>query len=231
MSFTITGTKSTASTSNLSSYASGNFTALAGEYLIVFVVSTDTLATGTMTGSMTYTKITSTRFGATNANTVYAFISNEVPSSSSGHTATFSCAGDAATGALMFVIRIQPDYYPGAKYGLSAIKQYATTSGAAASTPTVTLGAVTDTNNPVLLFVGNLTNPATLNAGGGLTEMYDTGYNTPTTGGWVGFAPNGYTSSSVSAGSTSASYYGGIAIELDVTPAPTISTSSFFSFF
>ena len=230
MAFTITGTKSTASTSNTTSYASGTFTALAGEYLIVFVVSTNTLATGTMTGSMTYTKITSTTFGATNANTVYAFISNEVPSSSSAHTATFSCAGDAATGALMFVIRIQPDYI-GAKYALSAVKQYATTNGAAASTPTATLGAVTDTNNPVLLFVGNLTNPAALNAGGGLTEMYDTGYSTPTTGGWVGFTSNGYTSSSVAAGSPSTSYYGGIAIELDVTPAPTTNTSNFFSFF
>jgi len=110
------------------------------------------------------------------------------------------------------------------KVGAAAIKQSAKTeNGAAAGTPAVTLGASADTNNALVYVVGNGTNPAGMTTPTGFTERADTGQNTPSIGLENCTANSGITIATITSGSTSASAFGAIAVELDVGIAGALS--------
>ena len=230
MSFLITGAKNTNLTTNTSSYASGSFTALQGDLLIVFVVSSDTAAAGGLTSSsgLTFTKIVSQAYST---GTVYAFVSDAVPTSTSGHACTFTCTGDAATGASIAVLAFRPQELD-TRYGMSAIKQYAVNSGSASSTPSVSLTNLTTLNNSLFLGVGMSTNPPSLTPETGYTEMYDTGYSTPTTGMWCATkeVENGVRFD-LAANSLAPSAWAAIGLEIDTTLVPVANSSAFFAFF
>jgi len=210
----------TASTSNATSYASGAFTPAANDLLIAFVVASGTVATGTMTssvGGQTFTKITSFAYSAS-ANTVYAFVSDQLVSATS-QTVTFDCTGDNATGAVIFVARISGM----SRTGLSAIKQSAGQANQSASTtPAPAFGASALTGNPTLGVIGNATSPAGMTPPTGWTENAsgDTGYSTPTTGGEYVYRDSGFTGTTITWGGTSASVFASLIVELDTSAPP-----------
>lgn len=211
---TVTHRIATASTSNVTSYASGAFTPAAGDLLVAFVVASGTVATGTMTDSQSlgFTKITSA-LKATSVDTVYAFVSNNLAANSS-MTVTFDCTGDAATGAVIFVASVSGML----RVGLNAITQSAIQENQAASgTPAPAFTNAVNTNNPTLGCVGNSSNPAGITPPSSWTEdaAGDTGYNTPPTGGEYAFRNSGFTGTTITWGSTSATAFGAIILELD----------------
>lgn len=211
---TVTHRIATASTSNVTSYASGAFTPAAGDLLIAFVVASGTVATGTMTDSQSlgFTKVTSA-LKASSVDTVYAFVSNNLAANSS-MTVTFDCTGDAATGAVIFVASVSGML----RAGLNAIAQSAIQENQAASgTPAPAFTNAVNTNNPTLGSVGNGSNPAGMTPPSSWTEdaAGDTGYNTPPTGGEYAFRNSGFTGTTITWGSTSATAFGAIILELE----------------
>lgn len=214
---TTTAVTPTTSTTNAGTYASAAFTPANNDLLIVFVVASGTVAAGIMTGTgvSSFTKVTSALF-AVSANTVYAFIANGLVKAAS-QTVTFDCSsGGSASGAAVMPFRIAGM----SRSGLNAIRQSITQANqAAAGTPTPTFGSSCLTGNVTLSCVGNSTSPATLTTAVGWTEAAgeDVGYATPTTGADAIFRDSGFTGTAVTWGSTSATAFGDIAIELDTT--------------
>ena len=206
---------STPSTSNATSYVSGAFTPVANDLLVVFVAATATVAAGTMTGTggvgFINTGILAT--WNTGANTIYVFVADALAAASS-QTVTFDCTGDGATGCVIEVVRVSGM----TRTGNSAVRQNQSANDQAASTtPSVTFGSACLTGNPTLGVVGNSTNPAALTTPTNWTERDDTGYGTPTTGTEYVTRDSGFTGTAMTWGSTSASIYGVIGIELDTS--------------
>jgi hypothetical protein len=211
---TVTHRIATASTANATSYASASFTPAAGDLLVAFVVASGTTATGTMTDSQTvgFTKVTSAVKNAS-ADTVYAFVSNGLVAASS-MTVTFDCTGDGATGAVIFVASISGMI----RTGLNAVAQSATQDNQAASaTPAPSFSNTVRIGNPTLGLVGNSSNPAAVTPPTSWTEdaAGDTGYNTPPTGGEYAFRDSGFNGTTITWGSTSATAFGAIILELN----------------
>ena len=215
---TVTHAISTASTAGGTSYASGAFTPAADDLLVAFVFATSTVATGTMTDSQSlgFTKVTSAVKGGT-AHTLYAFVANALAAASS-MTVTFDCTGDPASGAIVQVARIAGM----SKTGLTAILQSAKLENqSAGGTPTATFPASALTGNPTLGAVGNGTNPATVTNPSGWTERADAGYSVPDAGQEYVSRDSGFTGTVITWGSTSASTFCDLIVELDASGAGT----------
>lgn len=209
MATTILGV-STPSTSNASSYASGAFTPAAGDLLIAFVVATGTVhptsaAAMTDSQSLGWDLLAATTFNG-GADSLFVFAARK-PAAASSMTVTFACSGDAATGANVGVMRI-------AGADGVYVRQVAVATGAASTTPAVTLDNAIDSANPLVGCVGNGTNPATITAPGSWTESSDTGYNTPACGIELVRRDSGATGSTVTWGSTSGTAWAAAIVEV-----------------
>lgn len=208
----------TADTTALSAYPAASFTPAIGDLIVVFVAASGTVAAGTCSstgsGATTFSLVTSgTANGA--ADTNYCFISNTYVTDTDGHVVTFDCTGDPATGAIVacFTVSDVP------RVGLDAIRQSAKQDTTAAGTPAPAFGAAALTGNPTLGMVGNGTNPAGMTPPTSWTESSgaDVGYGTPATGLEAVFRNSGFTGTTVTWGSASASAFGSIIIELDLS--------------
>ncbi len=202
-------------TSNVTSYLTGSFATAANDLLVVFVVATATVAAGGCSdnGGGTYTKITSSTKNAS-ADTLYLFVANQLDPGSATRTVTFTSTGDAATGAVIIVLRVAGM----SKTGTAAVRQTAVQNNqASGTTPAPAFAASVLTGNPTVGFVGNATNPATMTPPAGWTEQGDVGYATPTTGGEGVSRDSGFSGTTITWGGTSGSAFGDIVAELDAT--------------
>lgn len=212
---TTTHAVATASTANVTSYASGAFTPAASDLLVAFVVATTTVAAGSMTNSagLTFTKIT-TALKGTSADTLYMFVADSLAAASS-QTCTFDCTGDAATGSVIYVVRVSGMTRTGSSSSLQTAKQENLGSG---GTPAATFPASALTGNPTLGFVsgsGAVTPPTSW------TELVaDTTYATPTTSAEYCTRDSGFTGTTITWGSTITGVSGCIIAELDTSAAP-----------
>ena len=99
--------------------------------------------------------------------------------------------------------------------GISAIRQSAVqTNGGATATPSFSFSAAALTGNPLIGGVVNGSNAATLTPPTGWTEDADLGYNTPATGLEIVHINSGFTGSSLTWGSTSATTFAALALEI-----------------
>ena len=220
---TCTAAVSTASTSNVSSYAAGTFTPALSDLLVIIVAtsgSVEPTAAGACTddrGGTYYLARYSTRSGAASSN--YIFVRNQLVASAVAHIVTFTCTGDAATGAVILAYRVSGM----TRAGLSAVRQTgAQTGAAAATTPTVSLSFAALTGNPLIGMVGSASNPVTVTPPSGWTEpgspLFDTGYSTPSAGCEGCHIDSGFTGSTVTWGSTVAGgAHGSVVVELDTS--------------
>lgn len=215
----VTHRVATASTSNVTSYASGSFTPGAGEVLVAFVYASGTAATGTMTDSqgLGFTKVTGESRG-TSADALYAFVSNAA-AAASAMTVTFDCTGDAATGALIFVAGVSSL----TRTGISAVKQFEGESNrnAGSGSPEVVFASSVLTGNPTLMFMADGDNPPAVTPPTGWTEPAggDTGFASPAVGGEYNYRNSGFTGTTVTWASAAATNWGSIGLELDTSSA------------
>lgn len=131
----------------------------------------------------------------------------------SATSTTFTIAPGATTGGGLQVFKVTGMTIAGP----AAIRQSALNiNGLATNTPAPSFGGTaTLTGNALIGAVFNGTSPATMTPPTGFTESQDVGYSTPTTGLETVFANSGITLSSVTWGSTSASAFSAVLIELD----------------
>jgi hypothetical protein len=210
----------TTSSSNTNSYASGSFAVAVGDLIVVFVTATATVAAASMTdslGEVTFTKITSA-LKASSGDTLYLFISNGFATSTSSRTVTFDCTGDNATGCIITAYSITGM----SKAGSAAVRQSAIQSNqAAAGTPAPAFTNAALTGNPTLGMVGNAATAApSMTEASGWTEGSDSAYSTPSTGQETIGRASGFTGTTITWGSTSATAFGDIIVELDASSFP-----------
>lgn len=205
------GTADTGVTPNVS----GAFTPALDDLLIAFVSSATTVdAAHPLSSSVgtTFTQITTAVKNAS-ADRLYAYVADTLVASATSQTVTVSDAGDASAGTIIYVARVSGMR----RLGPIAVRQSAIQSnGAAAGTPAPAFAVAALTENPCLGFVSNGTNPSTFTQPSGWTEgTADLGFATPTTGGEYAFINSGFTGTTVTWGSSSATAFGAIIIELD----------------
>jgi hypothetical protein len=226
------GTADTGNTPN----TSGAFTPALNDLLVVFVVVSGSVGSSSASLScstgMTFTPIQAENswvLFASSANGVMCFVSDSLVSSAVSQTVTTS-PSDAGTGSIIFVCRVSGM----TKTGATAIRQVAIQENQAASgTPAPVFSAAALTNNPTLGFIGNNSSPAGMTPPTGWTEPAttgDLGYGSPTTGGAYCFRDSGFTGTTITWGSTSASVFASIIIELDASGAGTTLTAGSGSF-
>lgn len=210
---TLTNVAGTASTTGGNTAASGSFTPVAGDLLVVFVAATGSITVATMISSIsgvTFTRITSV-LKNTSADTITIFVSNAfVPASA--QTVTAGNLGAGCTGAVILIYRVAGM----TRTGPDAIRQFSSqANGAAAGTPAPVFNVAALTGNPCVGCVGNSTNPATMTPTASWTEGSDLGYATPTAGAENQGIASGFTGTTVTWGSTSASAFGALIAELN----------------
>lgn len=212
---TITGRSSSASTTNTTSYASSAFTPAVGDLLVFLVLASETVDAGSVSSSAgyTFTKVATAHRNSTD--TLYVFVADSLVTSAVSQTLTYNCASDAATGCFRVVISISGM----ARTGASAVRQSAVqNTGTAGTTPAVTFGGAALTANPLVALLCNQANPATVTQPSGWSEQNDSGFNTPTTGFEYANINSGFTSSTVTWGSTSGTQFAALAVEFDTGP-------------
>jgi hypothetical protein len=211
---TVTHAINLTTSSNLSVYTTTAFTPAAYDLLFVYVVASGTAQQPGVVSSSTGT--TFTRVAPTATNVVRAYIAN-AKSTNTSQTVSFDCTGDGATGAIVNVVRIAGM----SRVGTSALLQGVTTncSGAAGTAPACTFAASALTENPTLGLAENTTNPAGVTPPGSWAEQSDTGYGTPTIGAEYVTRDSGFTGTTITWASTSASAWAAIIHELDTSAA------------
>jgi hypothetical protein len=229
---TVVAGVSAANTGNNTTLTTGAFTPAAADLLVAFAYVTGQASGGTFTDSqsLTWTQVT-TAANTTNTATLVLAISNALAANSS-MTVTFTPAGaPTATGICISVLRVS-----GMKRtGVTAIRQagppvslptqqIGKEESQGARTPAPSLPFAALTTNPVVGAVGNASNTAGLSpttSGGTFSEAHDVGYNNPSTGLETQFISSGFTGTTVTWGSGSATTFSDIVAELD-SSAPVV---------
>lgn len=160
-------------------------------------------------GSGTYTLV-NTAVKATSADTMKVWVRNALITSAT--STVFTHAPGTTTGGGIVAIDVQGMD----KAGATAIVRSAIQSNqAAGGTPAPVFGATPSITNAIIGAVFNGGNPATLTQRSGYSEIADLGYNTPASGLEVMADNSGETSATITWGSTSATAFCSIVLELD----------------
>lgn len=137
----------------------------------------------------------------------------------SSQTVTWDTGADSTTGFCIIGIEIVPGAGESLTFGSAPYRQGDNTGNqTSGNTPTEVLASACLTGNVILSFVANETNPAGLTEPTGWTipTGANIGYDTPTTGAILAYKAGGFTSDTITWGSTS-SDFGIIAVEISVT--------------
>lgn len=207
-----------ASSSNLSAYTTTGFTPVVGDLLVVFVAKTASIIPGTCTDSQSGTYVQAHIVNkASGSDELQVFVRTALVPAASSTTVTYDCTGDAATGCFIFVVRVSGM----TRTGALAVRQFAGQSAqAGGTTPSAVFPAACLTGNPTLGCVFNATSPAGMTPPTSWTELVvDVGFSQPTSGCEYVIRNSGFTGTTITWGSTSASAYCDLTIELD-TSAP-----------
>lgn len=210
----VTHRVSTPSTSNTNSYPSGAFTPAVGDLLVVFVGVTASAIDGTLVDSQggTYTLVR-TASKNTSADRLLLFVANQLVASATSTTVTYDCTGDNGTGCIIHVASVAGM----SRSGASAISQQAAQNnqaGGAAPAPVFAFNC--KTTDPTLGCVFNATNPAGMNPPTNWNEgAADVGYNTPPTGSEYVWRNSGFTGTTITWASNSATEFCALTVELD----------------
>lgn len=195
------------STSQASSYAGTAGTPAAGDLLICAALVSDSTATGTMSGTFTWTKLTSfTKNGG--LDTLYVFYAYADTATST--TPTVDVTGDNGTGAILHCWRVT-----GAQGRIQpSIRQMKTATGTSAN-PAVTMDRAILTTNAVISFAANGTNSTTqwTNPTGWIADV-ENAFNTPTNGMASSGRASGETGTTITWTNANTTAWGVIVLEL-----------------
>jgi hypothetical protein len=215
------GTADTGATPN----ASGAFTPVVGDLLVVFLLATGSVASAatctSSVGGFTFTAVAQvTRTGGSESD-LWCFISDQLVTSATSQTVSCSTAS-AANGTVIFVCAVAGMTLTGA----AALRQVASTAsvtGGATPAPAFAVNALT--SNPTLGLVGNNSSPAGMTPPTGWTEPAttgDLGYTVPTSGAAYCFRDSGFANATITWGSTTATLAAVMIIELDASNQPAL---------
>lgn len=174
-------------------------------------VNTNTAPTCSDNNSGAYSLITTAR-KATSADTMSVFVRNAlVPNTTSTVVTVATGSNDSGAVHILAISGMS-------RTGLDAIVQSARQENqAAAGTPAPAFSASALTGNLTIGAVCNATNPAGMTTPVGWTERQDTGFNTPPVGLETVTRDSGFTGTTVTWASTSASEFASLIVELDAT--------------
>lgn len=187
-------------TGGTSSATSGMTTPTPWRPCFAVVIAPGTVAAGaTFTGSgLTWTRRITELWGASDANAMYLFDAPGIAAPSAGEC-TFDCTGDASTGTIIHVVQVA-----GADPGNPFVQRVSTSNPTpgTGTTPGITFSA-TRAESGLYVAVANLNSPASM-AITNWTEIMDTGFSTPTTGGaaWTNTSIASQTTVTVDSGGT-----------------------------
>jgi hypothetical protein len=169
-------------------------------------------------GLGTYTKIGASPLstGGGTAGALWISIRNALVGSATSTTFTATNTGD--TGGGLTVLRFSGM----SRVGAAAARQNTGESSATENPPTITFGATTLTDNPVVLAVMGEDNPAGVTPPTGFTEADDTGWSTPTTGIEVCWDDAGNTATLFAWSGGALTDHNEVGVELDTTAPPTV---------
>lgn len=205
-------------TTDGATYASNSFSCPIGNLMVVFAQVTDSTAgagTCSSNSGITFTSVGSFTTGSS-TDTLYCWVANSLSASIAAQIVTVDVTGDNGTGCIITVLSISGL----SRVGLSAIRQFAGQSDqAGGGTPEAVFAAAALTGNPVLAFLANASNPAGVTEPSGFTELSDIGNITPDSGTETAFINSGFTSDTVTWGSTSATDFGSFIVEIDASAA------------
>jgi hypothetical protein len=189
-------------------------------FVVFCAVNVNTNTAPTMTddnGSGAYARVTTAQWN-TSANTMSVFVRTALMTNTTSTIIT--CATGSNTSGELVVFAISSM----SRVGAGAILQSAVQANQASSTtPAPTFSASVLTANLTLGAVANATNPATLTPPTSWTEdatAGDVGQATPTLGLESVSRNSGFTGTTITWGSTSASAFADIIVELDTSAAP-----------
>lgn len=195
-------------------------TAAAGDLLVAVVVLSGTTAAPTVSDSQGGSYVEVTGGGALKLSSVDAmrvFVATALLPATASTTLTMTSPG-GDTGGGLTCYRVTGM----SRSGLLAVRQAAKQQNHAAGTPGPAFGVAALTGNSILGAVFNDTNPATMTAPTtpAMTEKHDLGYATPANGLEVVTLDSGFTGTTITWGSASATEFGSIIVELDASAAP-----------
>lgn len=197
---------------------SGAFTPAVGDLLFVIVTATATAAppaaTMALTSSAGYTFVrTPTDSAGSRATTqmLLSYVATTLVTSAVSQTVSWSYPSDESTGTVICVLRISGMTLA----GHAAVRQSARRDNVSAGTPDVALNRAPLTGNVMIAAVASADNPAGLTHPTGWTERADTGYASPTTGFECATIDSGFTSTTVTWNSATATTYASVAHELN----------------
>lgn len=197
-------------TANLSVYTTAAFTPATDDLLVVTAIVTGTVSVGSCSSSAgtTFTKVAP----PTPQAGTYLFVANS-RSTNTSQTISVDVTGDAGTGAIIHVARVSGM----SRVGSSAVKQSGgVASGSAGTAPAFTFASSVLTEDPTIVTMVNTTSPAGLTPPTSWGELADSGYSTPTTGKEYASRNSGFTGTTVTWASNSATAWGASGVELDI---------------
>ncbi len=217
---TVVAGNSTANTGNNQAIAVTGFSTTAGDLLIAFAVVSGQSAGGTFTsnGGLTWVQVGPLATKNVGADSLVCAIAQQFDvTQATSRTVTFTPAGSpTSTGVAISVMRVSGM----AKTGSAAVRQSSKEDGKSSGTPAPLFASAPLTANCCLGAVANGSNPANLSvttSGGTWTERHDTGYGTPNTGLETQSINSGFTTAQVTWGSSSASGFASMIVELDTS--------------
>lgn len=208
---------SVATTALANTVVTTTISAVAGDYIVVFTYETGTaLTSGSVTdnASGVYTKLDSKVFGA---GVLSLWIREGVLSTSLFTNVSYGPASTTNTGAAIAVVRVL-----GTKAASTRpVRQFASSDGAGGATPSLVFSNAPLTANAILLCICNTTNPANVSAPASFFFRQNAGSTTPLGLGFFN-RDSGQTSATITFGSTSASTWAAVAIEVMGTVHDTV---------
>lgn len=200
---------------------SGAFSPAVGDLLVVFVTKEASapetpMVSADLTSSVAPTGFTliRTEGHAFGSHHVGVFVATALTTNTTSRTVTIASGADAGAGTNISVFSVSGM----TRVGSAAVRQSGGQADQSAGTPAPAFGAAALTGNPCLGCIYNATNPAGLTQPSGWSEGSDTGYTTGTVSGIeTCFRDSGETGTTITWGSSSASAFASIIIELDTS--------------
>jgi len=144
------------------------------------------------------------------------FVANALTVNTTSRTVTIASGSDAGTGTIISVYSVSGM----TRTGAAAVRGQGGQTNQSAGTPAPAFGAAALTANACIGAIYNATNPAGMTPPSGWTEGGDSGYNTGQVSGLETCHRNsGETGTTITWGSSSASAFASIIIELDTSAA------------
>ena len=170
-------------------------------------------------GSGTYTLVSSA-LKLSSSDLMEVWVRNSLIGAAS--STTFTDAAGTTTGGGLAVLKVTGMTLTGA----AAARQNAVQSNKTTAIPAPVFTSAPLTTNPVIGAVFNGTSPATMTPRTSFTELVDVGYTTPAAGFEVMSRDSGETATTQTWGSTSASSYCAIVVELAYDSPPTVALNT-----